>query len=117
MNKTRDELFGRGIIFDINVTQFLNANFEGGRTTNIGRYNCSSDYFLAWDSGKAGAWSGGPIILHGESSWQAAKSINPDVSSLLPTNFDATMPEPLRKNAFRVLYRINLTKRVSYFSK
>jgi carbohydrate-selective porin OprB len=47
---------------------------------------------LTVDTGKAGLWSGGALFLHAESSWQADKSANGDVGSLLPANYDATMP-------------------------
>lgn len=92
----RDDLLNKGLITDINITQFLNSNLAGGRRHDIWRYDGSSDYLMAWDSGKAGVWSGGGIILHGESSWRAPFSINPDVGSALPANYDATMPVPNR---------------------
>ncbi|KTD63345.1 carbohydrate porin [Legionella spiritensis] len=90
----RDDLFDKGFIIDTNITQFLNSNLAGGVRHDIWRNDGSSDYLIAWDSGKAGVWSGGGILLHGESSWQAQRSINPDVGSVLPANYDATMPVP-----------------------
>jgi len=88
----RDEWADKGFIFNTNITQFLNSNVKGGSRHGILRYDGSSDYLMAWDSGKAGVWSVGAVILHGETSWRARHSINPDVGSLLPANFDATMP-------------------------
>ncbi|HXV82601.1 MAG TPA: hypothetical protein VEG60_22275, partial [Candidatus Binatia bacterium] len=90
----RDFLVDHGFYIDISVTQFLQGNLTGGKQNGPARFNGSTDYWLTFDSGKAGLWSGGGLFLHAESSWQANRSINPDVGSLLPANFDATMPVP-----------------------
>ena len=90
----RDFLVDHGFYFDAAVTQFLQGVVSGGKDDGSARYNGTADYWLTFDSGKAGLWSGGAVFLHAESSWQAARSINPDVGSLLPANFDATMPTP-----------------------
>jgi hypothetical protein len=90
----RDFLVDHGFYFDMSVTQFLQSNVSGGEDTGSARYNGSADYWLTFDSGKAGLWSGGAVFLHAESSWRAGDSVNPDTGSLLPANFDATMPTP-----------------------
>jgi hypothetical protein len=90
----RDTLVNRGFFFDASVTQFLQGNVSGGKDDGSARYNGSTDYWLTFDSGKAGLWSAGAVFVHAESSWKANKSINPDVGSLLPANYDATMPTP-----------------------
>lgn len=90
----RDFLIDHGIYIDVSATQFLQGNLTGGKQQGPARYNGSADYWLTFDTGKAGLWSGGALFLHAESSWQANSSINPDVGSLLPANFDATMPVP-----------------------
>jgi len=95
----RDYLVDHGIYFDVAVTQFLQGNLSGGKDDGSARYNGSADYWLTVDTGKAGWWSGGAVFLHAESSWQANKSVNPDVGSLLPANFDATMPTPNESRA------------------
>ena len=91
---SRDFLVDHGIYFDVGVTQFLQGNVSGGKDNGSARYNGTADYWLTLDTGKAGLWSGGAVFLHAESSWQADRSINSDVGSLLPANFDATMPTP-----------------------
>jgi porin len=91
---TRDFLVDHGVYFDVSVTQFLQRNVSGGKDDGSNRYNGTADYWLTFDTGKAGLWSGGAVFLHAESSWQAKKSINPDVGTLVPANFDATMPTP-----------------------
>jgi len=90
----RDVLVDHGVYFDVSVTQFLQGNVSGGKDDGKARYNGSADYWLTFDTGKAGLWSGGAFFLHAESSWDANKSINADTGALVPANFDATMPTP-----------------------
>jgi carbohydrate-selective porin OprB len=90
----RDQAVGHGIYFDVGVTQFLQANVTGGVNQGQARYNGTADYWLTLDSGKAGLWPGGALFAHAESSWQANRSVNGDTGSLVPANFDATMPTP-----------------------
>ncbi len=88
----RDRLVDMGFYVDVGITQFLGANVSGGVKDGDIRNNGTADYWLNFDTGKAGLWSGGSLFLHGETSWEADQSINRDVASLLPANFDATMP-------------------------
>ena len=90
----RDRLVDMGIYVDVGITQFLGANVSGGAKDGNIRNDGTADYWLNFDTGKAGLWSGGSLFLHGETSWEADQSINPDVGSLLPANNDATMPLP-----------------------
>jgi len=90
----RDFLVDHGVFIDASVLQFVQGNATGGAKDDKARFNGSADYWLTLDSGKAGLWSGGGLFLHAESSWQAENNINSDVGSLLPPNFDATMPTP-----------------------
>ena len=88
----RDRLVDMGIYVDVGITQFLGANVSGGLNDGSIRNNGTADYWLQFDTGKAGIWSGGSLFLHGETSWEADQSINRDVGSLFPANNDATMP-------------------------
>jgi hypothetical protein len=88
----RDRLVDMGIYVDVGITQFLGANVSGGLKDGNFRNNGTADYWLNFDTGKAGLWSGATVFLHGETSWEADQSINPDVGSLLPANYDPTMP-------------------------
>jgi porin len=90
----RDRLVEMGIYVDVGITQFLGANVSGGVNDGSIRNNGTADYWMEFDTGKAGLWSGGSVFLHGETSWEADQSINLDVGSLLPANYDATMPVP-----------------------
>jgi len=88
----RDQATDHGIYFDASLTQFLQGDVSGGNRQGPARYNGSADYWLTLDSGKAGLWPGGAFFAHAESSWQANRSVNGDTGSLVPANFDATMP-------------------------
>lgn len=90
----RNTLYEHGILLDVSGTQFLAENFSGGYDHGKARYDGTADYWLSLDTGKAGLWSAGLFMVHAETSWQANKSINPDVGSLVPANFDAVMPVP-----------------------
>jgi carbohydrate-selective porin OprB len=90
----RDQATDHGVYLDVSITQFLQGNVAGGVNRGPARYNGTADYWLTLDSGKAGLWPGGALFVHAESSWQAKKSdnVNGDTGSLVPANFDATMP-------------------------
>lgn len=90
----RKQAVDHGVYFDASLTQFFQGNVAGGKTQGPVRENGTMDYWLTVDSGKAGLWPGGAIFAHAESSWQATKNqnVNGDTGSLVPANFDATMP-------------------------
>jgi hypothetical protein len=89
---TRDRLVEHGVYIDAGVTQFLQGNQSGGdRDSPDPRTNGSTDIWLWLDTGKADLWSGGALFVHYEVNWRT--SMNGDVGSLLPANFDAIMPE------------------------
>jgi porin len=90
----RDTATDNGFYTDVSVSQFIQGNVAGGKNQGPARYNGSADYWLTFDSGKAGLWPGGAIFLHAESSWLADKSVNGDAGSFLPANYDAIMPTP-----------------------
>lgn len=90
-NGTRDRLVEQGVYIDAAVTQFSQGNLSGGdRDSPDPRTNGSTDLWLWLDSGKADLWSGGALFAHYEANW--GTSMNGDVGSMLPANFDATMP-------------------------
>lgn len=88
---SRDNLADKGVYLDFGLTQFAQSNVSGGnKTPSEIRYTGSADTFLWLDTGKAGWWSGGALFVHGEGSW--SPDFNSDVGSMLPANFDETMP-------------------------
>ena len=86
----RDYLVDHGFYFDFGVTQFLQGNVSGGNQSRT-RYSGSMDGWLWFDTAKAGLWPGGAAFLHGEGRWD--QGFNTDVGSMLPANFDTTMPD------------------------
>ena len=86
----RDYLVDHGFYFDLGVTQFLQGNVSGGNQSRT-RYSGSMDGWLWFDTAKAGLWPGGAAFVHGEGRWD--QGFNTDVGSMLPANFDTTMPD------------------------
>ena len=89
----RTKLAEMGILFDLDVTQILHGNAHGGRDTNNAfRYSGSADYTLKLDTARMGLWPGGLFTFHGET--KIGDNINPKTGSLMPPNFQGTLPVP-----------------------
>ncbi len=86
----RDYLVDHGVYVDFGVTQFAQRNVSGGDRKES-RYPGSMDGWLWFDTGKAGLWPGGAAFLHGEGRWPS--NLDSEVGTLLPVNFDNTMPD------------------------
>ncbi len=88
----RSQLADAGINFDISVTQILQGNAHGGRSTkNAFRYAGKADNTLIFDTGKMGLWPGGTILLNAEPRW--GNGIDPKVGSLIPVNLLSAKPD------------------------
>lgn len=89
----RTKLAEQGILFDLDVTQWLQGNAHGGKDThNAFRYSGSANYTLRFDTARMGLWPGGLITLHGET--QIGQSINQKVGSLGAANYQSLLPVP-----------------------
>jgi porin len=89
----RTKLAEKGIFFDLDVTQLLQGNAHGGKSTNDAfRYSGSADYYLKLDAARMGLWPGGLFAFHGET--KIGDNINPKVGSLMPPNFQGLLPVP-----------------------
>jgi porin len=89
----RTELAEQGLLFDFDVTQWLQGNASGGKdTTNAFRYSGSADFWLKLDTARMKLWPGGLITLHGET--QIGQSINGKTGSLMSPNYQALLPVP-----------------------
>ncbi|RIK65924.1 MAG: hypothetical protein DCC65_11630 [Planctomycetota bacterium] len=89
----RTELASHGILFDMQVTQFLQQNAKGGKNTSGAmEYGGSADYWLKLDTARMGLWPGGLITLHGET--QFGRSTNSNTGSFMPANFKSLLPVP-----------------------
>jgi porin len=87
----RTALANKGILFDLDVTQYMQGNAHGGRKRGI-EYSGSVDYYLKLDTLRMGLWPGGLLCLHGETNF--GNSINRDVGSLMAPNFQNLLPVP-----------------------
>ncbi len=94
----------------MSVTQFLQGNISGGEDDGSARYNGTADYWLTFDSGKAGLWSGGGVFARGELVGGPTRVSHPNVGSLLPANFDAAMPTPGESEAIACCLELYLVQ-------
>lgn len=89
----RTELAENGILFDASVTQWLQGNAHGGKSTDGAlRYSGTADYKLRLDTARMGLWPGGLITLRGETKF--GSSINPTVGSIMSANYQYLLPVP-----------------------
>lgn len=90
-NGERTKLAEKGILFELDVDQFLQGNVHGGRdTNNAARYFGSWDLRLKFDTARMGLWPGGLLEVMGES--QFGDSVNDEVGGA--ANDDALFPIP-----------------------
>jgi porin len=89
----RTQLAETGVLFDVDITQWLQGNAAGGKYTNNGlRYSGSADYYLKFDTARMGLWPGGLITLHGET--QLGQSINSKAGAIMAPNYQGLLPVP-----------------------
>lgn len=87
----RTALGDKGVNFDVDVTQIIQGNAHGGRSTRNGfRYSGSADLTLTLNTAKMGLWPGGMFLFHSDVKW--GDGIGEKVGALLPVNFDAVKP-------------------------
>lgn len=107
----RTTLAENGILFDVDVTQWLQGNAYGGKDTNSAfRYSGSADYWLKFDTARMGLWPGGLITLHGET--QLGQSINRKVGALGAPNYQGLLPLP-NESGLTTLSEFYLTQALS----
>lgn len=88
---TRQTLMDKGIRFDLSIIQTLQGNWAGG-TADKSPYQMNARYGVQLDTGKAGLWPGGMLVLKGESKY--GKSNIGNVGSLVPVNTLSLYPAP-----------------------
>jgi porin len=89
----RQFLADHGVLFQLDLTQTLQGNAHGGKSTNDAfRYSGSVDYYLKLDTARMGLWPGGLFTFHGET--EIGDNINPKVGSLLAPNYQGLLPVP-----------------------
>ena len=88
---TRQQLMDKGVRFDFSLTQTLQGNWAGG-TADKSPYQMNARYGIQLDTGKAGLWPGGMLVLKGESKY--GDSNNGNTGALLPVNTLSLYPAP-----------------------
>lgn len=89
----RTALAEHGILLDLDVTQYLQNNAHGGKSTNgATEYGGMVDYRLRLDTDRAKLWPGGLIVLHAQTQFGTA--VNKDSGSLMTPNFEMLLPLP-----------------------
>jgi porin len=80
-----------GIEFEVDTTQYFQGVASGGFDDNGGlEYSGHADYRLHLNTGKAGLWPGGFLLVHGESYW--GDTVNASTGATLPANMQFAMP-------------------------
>ncbi|MFI5340141.1 MAG: carbohydrate porin [Candidatus Methylomirabilales bacterium] len=88
---TRQTLMDKGLRFDLSFIQTLQGNWAGG-TADKSPYQMNARYGIQLDTGKAGLWPGGLLVLKGESKY--GNSNNGNTGALLPVNTLSLYPAP-----------------------
>jgi len=87
----KEDLAKGGVEVHIGITQVIQQNAYGGRSTNDGlRYSGSADLTVTFDTAKLGLWKGGQLLLNAEPKW--GDGANRKVGALFPVNMDAIKP-------------------------
>ncbi len=87
----RQRMLDRGLRFDLSIIQTLQGNWAGG-ITDKSPYQLNARYGAQLDTGKAGLWPGGLLVLRGESKY--GKSNNTNTGSFMPVNTLSLYPAP-----------------------
>ena len=85
----RTTLANKGLQLEIDTVHIFQHVTDPG-IDRTGRYGGSADYYLKFDTGKAGLWPGGFLKLHGETSF--GNSVNSNVGAISPVNGDFLFP-------------------------
>ena len=106
----RDEMGKRGVTLDLDLTQVLQGNGTGGRSTGVA-YDGLVNYELNVDTGKLGLWPGGFLRVKAFSTY--GDFVDHDSGATLPVNFLGLLPQPDNNTATGLM---NLTF-MQFFSK
>ncbi len=92
----RQKLMDNGLRFDFSLTQTIQGNITGG-TKDEFTYQGRGSFGLKLDTGHAGLWPGGMLVLRGEGRY--GRDNNPNTGALMPVNTDALFPVPGKDEA------------------
>jgi len=88
---TRNELAKKGMTFDFSLTQTEVGVVSGG-LNSAAEYGGRGDFYFNLDTGKAGLWPGGFLMIEGEVNY--GNGANPNTGALLPVNTNQVFPVP-----------------------
>jgi len=88
---TRSKLAEKGMTFDFSLTQTEMGVVTGG-LDNSSEYGGRGDFYMNLDTGKAGLWRGGFLMVEGEVNY--GNGANPNTGSLIPINTNQVFPVP-----------------------
>lgn len=90
---TRQQLMDKGLKFEMSVTQIMQSNWAGGLKDG-NNYQGNVRFGIQLDTGKAGLWPGGLMVVRGESRY--GRSDITKTGALVPVNTATLFPEPER---------------------
>jgi len=106
----RDEMGKRGVTLDVDLTQVLQGNATGGRSTGVD-YDGLVNYELNLDTGKAGLWPGGFFKAKAFTGYGTV--VDNEAGGTIPVNFFGLLPQPNNNNTTGLM---NLTF-MQFFTK
>lgn len=99
----RQDLYEKGIIFDLELTQVYQGVASGGPQDNgNAQYSGLVDYGISFDTAKMGWWSGGIIFLRANTNY--GNPLLGKSGTILPTNYTALWPEGGKNSTFLMDY-------------
>ena len=87
----RDDLGKKGVVLDVDVTQFPQGVITGG-VDDIAKYGGLAEYTLNVDTQKLGLWPGGFFKIQGMTNF--GQNVTTAAGALVPLNITALVPEP-----------------------
>jgi len=87
----RSQMAEKGLTFDFSLTQTEMGVVSGG-LNNSAEYGGRGDFYMNLDTGKAGLWRGGFLMIEGEVNY--GNGANPNTGALLPVNTNQVFPVP-----------------------
>ena len=85
----RTAIAERGIKLELSTTQFYQGVASGGVEREF-QYGGRNDYFVKFDSEKAGLWKGSSVTVHGETRY--GETANALTGALAPVNLMMSLP-------------------------
>jgi porin len=95
----RTDMAKKGMTFDFYLTQTEIGVVSGGIDTGL-EYGGRGDFYINLDTGKAGLWPGGYLMIEGEVNY--GNGANQNTGALLPVNTNQVFPVPGKPGSFAI---------------